>query len=80
MQIQRLVCLSLAAHSCAALGKLLFRASLALRTLRVDAVPHGFSLAEVAASYGEGDTNGDGILSCNGVYWLDTGSWVGSCD
>lgn len=38
------------------------------------------SVAEIAAQYGEDDTNGDGILSCNGVYYLASGTWVGSCD
>ena len=25
------------------------------------------------------DVNRDGVLSCTGAYWIDTGTWVGNC-
>ncbi|MDE0038767.1 MAG: hypothetical protein OXU77_14625 [Gammaproteobacteria bacterium] len=40
----------------------------------------GGDLAAIAAQYGESDSNGDGVLSCSGVYWVETATWVGSCD
>ena len=42
--------------------------------------PSDGGLAAVAASYGVDDTNNDGILSCSGTYWIDTGAFEGSCE
>lgn len=40
----------------------------------------GGDLATVAATHGAEDSNGDGILQCTGVYWVDSGTWTGTCD
>ena len=37
-------------------------------------------LAAFAAIPGVDDSDGDGWITCNGTYWIDTGVWQGSCD